>query len=352
MDRVTYVLGAGFSAPLGIPIMRDFYTRSQAMHDLDPGAYPHFTEVFEAIQQLSILKNYYKGNLLHIEEILSIIEMRAFLEGTDLDAKFLQYIADVVKHYTPPFRTTPNSAPSNWHMYAFGSEDPLSYYGWFVANLFNLEIGKFHQDGIVKIWARPAAERRAQYAVITLNYDVVLENVCAFIRDHYGFKGRLEFNRGTLSHPWESPSLAKLHGSVDSGIIVPPTWAKGKARNVVPAWQLAYQTLRESNCIRIIGYSLPAADAYIKYLIKSAVDKATYLKQIDVICRDSRNSIRPSYEAFIEFQDFRFVAADVTDYLKRLRDAVLLKAPAPSEDRALSIQSLEEVHEAFMAARR
>ena len=32
MEKITYVLGAGFSAPLGIPVMRDFLTKSKDLY--------------------------------------------------------------------------------------------------------------------------------------------------------------------------------------------------------------------------------------------------------------------------------------------------------------------------------
>ena len=40
MNRVVYVLGAGFSAPLGIPIVRSFLEKSKDLYCADSAACP------------------------------------------------------------------------------------------------------------------------------------------------------------------------------------------------------------------------------------------------------------------------------------------------------------------------
>lgn len=53
MERIVYLLGAGFSAPLGLPIMSDFYFKSQDMFMAEPDKYSHFKEVFDTIRDMS-----------------------------------------------------------------------------------------------------------------------------------------------------------------------------------------------------------------------------------------------------------------------------------------------------------
>jgi NAD-dependent SIR2 family protein deacetylase len=72
MERIVYLLGAGFSAPLGLPVMSNFYFKSQDMFLTDPEKYGHFKDVFDTIRDMSIIKNYYDANLFNIEEILSV----------------------------------------------------------------------------------------------------------------------------------------------------------------------------------------------------------------------------------------------------------------------------------------
>ena len=66
-------LGAGFSAPLGLPVMSNFLVKSKDMYFGDPVTYRQFDTVFKTIEELSIIKNYFKADLFNIEEILSIV---------------------------------------------------------------------------------------------------------------------------------------------------------------------------------------------------------------------------------------------------------------------------------------
>ena len=75
MERVVYLLGAGFSAPLGLPVMSNFLMKSKDMYSEDPDRYSHFKKVFDRIREMSVCKNYYKADLFNIEEVLSILEI-------------------------------------------------------------------------------------------------------------------------------------------------------------------------------------------------------------------------------------------------------------------------------------
>ena len=146
-----------------------------------------------------------------------------------------------------------------------------------------------------------------EYSIVTLNYDCVPESVLSFIEAHYN-----------CATP-EPIRIAKLHGSVDSGDIVPPTWNKGANRKIVAEWERAYEYMVEANHLRIVGYSLPTADAYVKYLLKSAVTKAPHLKAIDVICLDDDvGSVRSRYNEFVRFTYYRFRNENVIEYLGRI----------------------------------
>src|SRR5207248_384160 len=109
--------------------------------------------------------------------------------------------------------------------------------------------------------------------------------------------------------------LLKLHGSVATGEVIAPTWNKAISKRMSAVWQQAHDVLAAANQIRIVGYSLPVADAYIKYLVKSAVMTAPNLKRIDVICRDRTDQVASRYKDFVRFRYARFSNADVLQYL-------------------------------------
>jgi hypothetical protein len=352
VERVTYILGAGFSAPLGLPVMRDFVIKSKDLYFSEPEKYQHFMAVFDMIEKLAVIKNYYDADLFNIEEILSIIEMGNFLEGTKLKDEFIRYISDVISHYTPPIGPFPKPLPANWHHSAFGDNKLYSYYGYFVASLFNLQIRKIDIDDagrkLSKLSSSDCESGFTNYAVVTLNYDMVLENICLLMKANYENSSDISFGTPDYHTNSRYPYLAKLHGSVDTDLIVPPTWAKGTMIEITPIWKHAYQVLHDSNHILVIGYSLPIADSYIKYLIKSAVVKSKHLKSFDVICMDLDGSVKRRYQDFIKFAYWRFASSDTLNYLRMLHDITIDKSPNVMSGQPFRMNMLDQVHESFM----
>lgn len=124
MERVVYLLGAGFSAPLGLPVMSNFLEKSKDMYFENKERYSYFSSVLDQIRDFSVVKNYYKSDLFNIEEILSILEMANQLGGRRLKLKkdFIKYLSDVVEYYTPQIKPYPkNQLPSNWEDVVFSA---------------------------------------------------------------------------------------------------------------------------------------------------------------------------------------------------------------------------------------
>lgn len=174
-EKVVYILGAGFSAPLGIPVMNNFLERSKDMFADNPESYSYFEEVFSTIKELSFVKSYYSSDLFNIEEILSILEMQANLSDSEIEIPFKKYIVDVVKHNTPDILNIPQSS-GDWLGSIFGGSTPVRDYGIFVSCLLYLEFYIYNSgtrhDTLVK------SDIRTTYSVVTLNYDLVIENLC------------------------------------------------------------------------------------------------------------------------------------------------------------------------------
>ncbi|KPD22453.1 SIR2 family protein [Idiomarina abyssalis] len=350
MDKVVYILGAGFSAPLGIPVMRDFLFKSKDLYFSDKDKYSHFSQVFETINKISVTKNYYSSDLFNIEEILSIIEMNVFLDGNKLNADFIDYIKDVIEYYTPAIGDI-EEFPGNWYDFIFGRNQAVALYGYFVANLMNLNFEKSENDNSnsdkkYKYCAVKDPNSSTKYSVLSLNYDMVLESIADAIDSRFTSENKIAFEKKSYDPDWNLAHLAKLHGCVSENEIVPPTWAKGTHPSIVPTWRNAFKVLREANHIRFIGYSLPEADSYIKYLLKAAVVDAPHLKSIDVICLDGDGSTKERYDQFFEFSNYKFKSGSVTEYFKTIKD--LVKSRRLSHKDHLRVSFLEEAHFNFM----
>jgi hypothetical protein len=358
IQRVVYLLGAGFSAPLGLPVMANFLAKAKDLYFEDQERYPHFREVFERIREFSVAKNYFEADLFNLEEVFSILEMARQLEGRRAKSAFSKFLSDVVVHYTPALTGhARGDLPGNWYKFVLGGERANDY-GFFIAGLHNLrlqEVGQVHPTQ----WHGAKPERAfdvgrcespaTRYGVITLNYDKVLEGYDALLRAELGVaQDVLAFSTGPAT--WEEPFaarplLVKLHGSVDSDRLVPPTWSKAIDRQILPAWRMAYNMLVMANHLRVIGYSLPDSDAYMRYLLKAAVMSAPNLKNIDVLCLDPDGAVQRRFDKFVRLPTYRFKSASVTDYLKVHAKYRTYHEPLPNH--TLDVDKLEQAHEEF-----
>lgn len=357
MEHVVYLLGAGFSAPLGIPVMSDFLSKSKDMHSLEPTKYPHFQEVFKTIKDMSVAKNYYNADLFNIEEILSVLEMQQYLNGIGNSDIFKQYIVDVITHYTPMVEAVDTSKfSSGWKAQLFGNERPWYYYGYFIASILSLRfelrnIMYPQSSASVEGWFYSKSNRpNVSYSIVTLNYDMLFEKVRDQITSAKTYHTE---NQIDLSYNYQSDSIedgkcsiAKLHGSVEPPSVILPTWKKGGDTGVLPAWKLAHKLLERANHIRILGYSLPTSDSYVRYLLKSAVLSAEHIKSIDIICLDPDGEVKRRYDEFMAFGRYRFKNADISTYLKDnfyIYQDILNDVKPPIEFNRLDIS-----HERFM----
>jgi len=100
--RVVYILGAGFSAPMGLPVMRDFIDKARLLRREDEDKYRYFEEVIQSIQDTVSLTGYFSHDSSNIEEALSVLEMRRNLNGEKEWEQLQRFIKDVIKAYTPP----------------------------------------------------------------------------------------------------------------------------------------------------------------------------------------------------------------------------------------------------------
>ena len=72
MTRVVYFLGAGFSAPLGLPTLGEFI---QAARDqqLKREEFTYFGDLLEQLEGLHKAGSFFKSDLSNIEEVLSLL---------------------------------------------------------------------------------------------------------------------------------------------------------------------------------------------------------------------------------------------------------------------------------------
>lgn len=348
MDRITYIIGAGFSAPLGLPVMSNFLAKSKDLFYSDTERYARFSKVFSEIRNLSYAKNYYNTDLMNIEEILSIQEMAEFLEGQKLSVDFSDYIIDTINAFTPQLLHRKRAA--NWYSHVFGGGRNNEALGLFVASMLGIRFEDYRSNRGSGPVLLKEKERNYAYSVISLNYDMILENYASYLHETFNCHGidSLDFNIDHYDPEWKKPHLSKLHGSVHNREIVPPTWAKGTHPSIVNTWKTAYQILKDSNHVRFIGYSLPVADSYLKYLLKSAVIESHHLKTLDVICMDWNGEVKSRYDDFFSLSNYRFKNSSIVDLAVEISKATISGSGIGLEER--TFKNTESAYEAFMSS--
>ncbi len=352
MEKIVYLLGAGFSAPLGLPLMNNFVVKSKDLHDAHPKKYSYFEKIIDEFDSLAKTKNYYHSDLFNIEEVLSILEMSKVIKDEislfnnvlgDPTDDLLKYLKDVVVHYTPDFKPYQGIMPSNYHELLFGKNNPYKYYCFFLASIFQLLYKRNEKN-------RPNGhfyflkDTDHQYSIITLNYDRVLENVTNHFDNNSDETISFKTQFGSNDNFWsKKPYLSKIHGSVDTEIIVPPTWNKQLEERVRKLWSDAFQILTSANQIRIIGYSLPESDAYVKYLLKAASISTRNLKQIDVICMDHDDIVKNRYKNFITLNSSDFKNISINAYFDKIYELTIRE----KYEEKMEFNKLEVAHNQF-----
>jgi SIR2-like domain len=336
-EHVVYLLGAGFSAPAGLPVMANFVSLSKDQFASSSDTLQHYARTYEIFDRLAKVKNFYATDLSNIEEILSILAVNDVAEASTDRETFVQYLVDVVERATPTPSRYPGKLPSNWRALAFGEDRTLNDYGNFVLSLTRR--GTSYDSTSERFSHSAVSDGLPTYSIITLNYDCLLERTAGYIRKFLGLEVNLA--RNAIPGP-DQVCLAKLHGCTSDASIVPPTWSKGSVNLPTAAWKAALHELGRANHIRILGYSLPASDLNVRYLLKAAALRSFHLKTIHVGTLDHDGETEGRYNAFIDHPGYRFSSFNIGHYLGSITDQL---AQHPT---ATAAQFLESVHRLFV----
>lgn len=328
MEKITYILGAGFSAPAGLPLMNNFILKAKDLYYDNPEKYKYFLRIFNKIEELSKIKNFFKADLYNIEEVLSLFETESFLyRSTSFRKEFIQFIIDVIKYYTfEKLDINFNDNIGNFHNFVLGEDQMRQSYGCFVCSILGIRIRRIEDGNSISFQVEKDPDIKDKYSIITLNYDTILENCLESIKERYKPGIDLTLNKDKYDQEWSNPHLVKLHGCINQKDIIPPTWAKSTTPSIEKIWRNAYNVIKDSTQIRIIGYSLPITDSNVRYLIKSAILKNQALKKIDVICLDTEGKrVKNLYDEFIDFNYYSFYNINSIEYLGQIRNAALAR---------------------------
>ena len=179
--NVVYILGAGFSAPLGIPVMRNFIDEARKIRRRDDAKYGYFSEVIDLVKQTISAEKYFQHDSGNIEEALSLLEMKSSIESDSPKDSLVKFIVDVIKASTPPVPESDltNVPKPRWN-HIFTTDRKWQGYCALVASLNHLEFVDEGSSILVK-----KGKPDVRYSILSLNYDMVFENACAFLNKFF-----------------------------------------------------------------------------------------------------------------------------------------------------------------------
>lgn len=333
MENVVYFLGAGFSAPLGLPVMSNFLEKAKDIYFVEKNEKDEeeiFKKAFQLINDLHQIKSYLNTDLSNIEEVLSIITMRDQIKKQNEDILFTDFIIKVIKYYQDQINFKiihEDNFVKKRKVLKIGKSILKSYeveklFGLFILSLFNVSLNdKINEETLIGALLLNKTEKtiKKKYSIITLNYDTIIENFINKINELVGeIKFSIALNYNSRGGDFSTVKFLKLHGCIEKRNIIPPTWSKifNHEEKISNDWKIALKTISEAQHIRFIGYSLPETDSYIKYLFKSAMIESYHLKTVDVICIDKDGEVKRRYEDFIPRNKLKFYNGSFEEILK------------------------------------
>jgi hypothetical protein len=327
LDHNVYILGAGFSRDAGAPLVHDFLDRAREFFDdpdsaLDLQEREQFEQVFKFKREVAKAREKFRIDLDNIEQLFGLVEMSQRLESGSpatrdatvyLIAKTLQLaLSNTSRRPQVGMTLVPGYAPQASFLKYIrrGASGGDSFDTDIYTHFALLLSGKY--DDKSKLPSR-------SNTVITFNYDLVVDDalILADAKPLYELTDAVyeETNENSTVVP-----LLKLHGSTNWAIceckqihvlgqkataypevfrsarcskcnktglrllLVPPSWDKSEYSQIMqPVWKKAVKALQTATRICVIGYSMPEADAFFKFLLALGLAENDRLYQLVVV---------------------------------------------------------------------
>lgn len=333
-DHNVYILGAGFAAEAGMPLIKDFMNRMRDAVAWLEGQSGREREI-AAIENVLDFRLKAAGAAcnvaLDVENVEELFSLASAREGGGLAEDIALAIAATLDFAKQDHVQQEAQRPREYRFYQVGVlnsstwNKPLNWesalpqieesqkQGSIKGYWYSCPPYEFY-GGIMCGYFNPSvAERRD--TIITFNYDLAIETALYGLKVPftYGLSGKsVNFGSGISDAIFSeeyaqpgAPRLLKLHGSVNwalpgevgqkltfyrayddvrqnhlTPLLVPPTWRKYFAGQLSDVWDAAVRALRTATRIIIIGYSMPATDIHFKYLLAAGLQDNISLRKL------------------------------------------------------------------------
>jgi len=301
-DHIVYILGAGYSAARGLPLIADFLNRMRdaAIWCEQSGRNGEAVAIQEVLKfRLSAAAAAYRIpiDLENIEELFSLASAADHRITNSVKVSIAATIAYCLSKYGAPQLLFSNSTTSAADMRRFAR--PQDNVGGSTGLLIPL-----YDAFAMRLLD---AMHPGRSSIITFNYDNLVERSIEALGGtyHYGVVGRHQVP-GKIPYDKEHGiAILKLHGSVNWAYpgkpgrnftifdnydevlenqlvpqIVPPTWNKTIADRLAEVWAASIERLSTATKIVVIGFSMPKTDQHFKYLLAAGLKENFSLREI------------------------------------------------------------------------
>jgi|WetSurMetagenome_2_1015567.scaffolds.fasta_scaffold12295_2 hypothetical protein len=322
-DHNVYILGAGFSAERGLPIVKNFMFEMRDAYDWLKSA--ERLEEAKAIENVLDFRHdaaasayRVKVDLENIEELFSLASASTgFAKSKDL-SKFIRIAIAATLDFCTSKTTEKQFGIQNQEALPFYEQyrnhdqpNSIEYrnipaYQFYIRSMLGM------QDTI-----------QGENTFISFNYDTVVEEALSSMNVgfSYGFKAKtVNYKTNILNLSNQNIKLLKLHGSVNWARVeqakkgagklavydsydatraanaipelIPPTWRKVFDGNLEGVWNDAIDAIKIATRIVIVGFSVPETDNHFKYLLAAGLQSNISLRDIVFVNPDGSQEFK------------------------------------------------------------
>lgn len=344
MDRIytdnnVYILGAGFSADAGLPVVAEFMNRLRdtVKHTEDSGN----AKGLKALERVVSFRKQassaaYRLNI-DIENIEQLFSLAAATDQT-LEEDLKESIALTLDYCS-------STAPLVEIALGFSTPGPTELISWMREQQLILDdsrnnVGAYNYYLLQMLGYLQKSYEHSKNAIISFNYDLVAEKALSKLKIpfHYGLKrATIHSDAGVTKD--EGIPLLKLHGSLNWGytgrhgeklnvygssqeisalghkrLLIPPTWQKVFVGHMAQIWNEARTAITKATRIIVIGFSMPETDIHFKYLLGAGLKENISLRKVIFVNPTPLAEFEPKLQAMFQPS---FLTKAALDYYPR-----------------------------------
>jgi SIR2-like domain len=348
-DHNVYILGAGFSADRGMPLINNFMFRMRDAHEwLLQQDRKHeasaITNVLKFRKEAASAAYRVKINLENIEELFSLASASGNKEN-NLSGDIRIAIAatlDFCSTNQPELKFSIRTKGAMPSFESYGCDDDFG--GGVLYE--NIPIYRYYLDSMLG----SQGVSRGENTFISFNYDTIVEDALTSmgVGFTYGFhKVDATYNTSRLKFESNGLRLLKLHGSINwtrekishsndtplqiydsyqevreksaTPDLIPPTWRKNFDGGLETIWGHALKAIESATRIIVIGFSVPETDTHFKYLMAAGLQNNISAREIVFVNPASDGILETRISALFtnpESSRVRLIKKTTSDFLQ------------------------------------